>query len=217
MAMPARRSAEETARLGDAIYERAIRPQVEVTHHGKVIAIDVDSGDYAVADDIIPAVECLRAQRPDAAISGDAVWLLRVRVPGAAPFRRQLSAEGRAMEGVVNANYEAVISLPLRGPAGQTQIDAVVDTGFNGFLTLPPTVVEELGLPLPGRGRAILANDSEDLFDVYDVTVLRGNQPRFVPADEADATPLVGMRLLDAHSIYVEVADGGPVVIQALA
>ncbi len=121
------------------------------------------------------------------------------------------------IEGLVNANYEAVISLPLRGPAGQTQIDAVVDTGFNGFLTLPPTVVEELGLLLRGRGRAILANGSEDFFDVYDVTVLWDNQPRFVPADEADTTPLVGMALLEAHSLHIEVADGGTVVIQAMA
>ena len=121
------------------------------------------------------------------------------------------------IEGLVNANYEAVISLPLRGPAGQTQVDAVVDTGFNGFLTLPPTVVEELGLPLRGRGRAILANGSEDFFDVYDVTVLWDNQPRFVPADEADTTPLVGMALLEAHSLHIEVADGGTVVIQAMA
>ena len=82
MTMPVRRPAEETARLGDEIYERDIRAQVEATHHGKVIAIDVDTGDYAIADDIIPAVECLRAQRPDAAISGDAVWLLRVGYRG---------------------------------------------------------------------------------------------------------------------------------------
>ena len=31
-----RRSREETARLGDEIYERDIRPQVEQDHHGRV-------------------------------------------------------------------------------------------------------------------------------------------------------------------------------------
>ncbi len=35
---------EETARLGDEIHERDIRQQVEVDHHGKYIANDVDSG-----------------------------------------------------------------------------------------------------------------------------------------------------------------------------
>ncbi len=46
------------------------------------------------------------------------------------------------IEGFVNANLEAVITIPLRGPTGQTrEIDAVIDTGFNGYLTLPPMAV----------------------------------------------------------------------------
>ena len=43
------------------------------------------------------------------------------------------------IEGLVNANYEAVITVPVRGPEGQArQVEAVVDTGFNRFLILPP-------------------------------------------------------------------------------
>ena len=78
MTAPARRPAEETARLGDEIYERDIRAQVEPHHNGEYVAIDVDSGDYAVADDIIAAVDLLRVRRPDVDIPGDAVWVLRV-------------------------------------------------------------------------------------------------------------------------------------------
>ena len=52
------------------------------------------------------------------------------------------------IEGFVNANLEAVVAIPLQGPAGQTQeVDAVIDTGFNGYLTLPPTMVADLGCP----------------------------------------------------------------------
>ena len=48
------------------------------------------------------------------------------------------------IEGVVNSAYEAVIPLSLQGPAGQTQqVEAVIDTGFTGFLTLPPSLVAE--------------------------------------------------------------------------
>ena len=66
------------------------------------------------------------------------------------------------IEGVVNAAYEAVVSLTLDGPAGQTgDIGAVVDIGFDGFLTLPPAVVAELGLPFVSIGRATLADGSE--------------------------------------------------------
>ena len=65
MASP-RRPREETARLGKEIYERDIRPQVEADHHGQIVAIDVDSGSWAVASGEIAAVDRLREMRPDA-------------------------------------------------------------------------------------------------------------------------------------------------------
>ena len=68
-----RRPSEETARLGDEIYDRAIRHRVEAEHHGKIVAIDVDSGDYTVADTGLAASERLRKLRPDAD-----VWCLRI-------------------------------------------------------------------------------------------------------------------------------------------
>ena len=121
------------------------------------------------------------------------------------------------IEGVVNSAYEAVISLLLRGPTGQTrEIDAVIDTGYSGFLTLPSAMVSELGLSFQSHGRATLANGSEEIFDIYDVTVLWDGQPRYVDTYVAETTPLVGMLLLDSHSLYVEVADGGHVVVQAM-
>lgn len=55
------------------------------------------------------------------------------------------------IEGVVNAAYEPVVSLALQGPSGQTsEIEAVIDTGFTGFLTVTPALVMELGLDLLG-------------------------------------------------------------------
>ena len=120
------------------------------------------------------------------------------------------------IEGVVNAGYEAVIPLTLHGPAGQTQdIEAVVDTGFNGFLTLPPSLVTELGLPFISIGRATLADGNEVAFNVHDVAVLWDAQLRHVEADTADTTPLVGMQLLDGHDLNVQVKRGGSVVIRA--
>lgn len=38
------RPRDEIARLGDEIYERDIRPQVEGNRHGEIVSIDVDSG-----------------------------------------------------------------------------------------------------------------------------------------------------------------------------
>ena len=85
------------------------------------------------------------------------------------------------MQGTVNAAYEAVVSLPLRGPAGQARdVDAVVDTGFTRFLTLPSAMVVELGLGFRGVNRVILADGSETTLEVYGLTVLWDGQPREV-------------------------------------
>ena len=121
------------------------------------------------------------------------------------------------IEGRVNAAYEPVVTLALQGQAGQTrEIEAVIDTGYNGFLTLPPALVTELGLAYLDRGRAILADGSEVFFDIYDVSILWDGYPWRVEVSVADATPLVGMRLLDGHDLRIEVRDGGRVLIEAM-
>ena len=74
--MTLRRSPEETGRLGDEIYDKDIRPLVEADYHGKFVAIDVDTGDYAIADSVLAAAERLPSRHPDA----DA-WLVRVGHP----------------------------------------------------------------------------------------------------------------------------------------
>ena len=120
------------------------------------------------------------------------------------------------IEGAVNDAYEAVVALSLQGPEGQAQdIEAVIDTGYSGFLTLPTALVTALGLPFAYIGRALLANDDEVTFDVHYVTVLWDGQPRHIRADATGSTPLVGMLLLDQHSLNIEVERGGRVVIDA--
>ena len=72
--MVTRRPAEGIARLGDRIYERDIRHEVEDAHDGDFVAIDVESGNWAVAGGEFDAAERLRERQPDAIN----VWLLRV-------------------------------------------------------------------------------------------------------------------------------------------
>ena len=66
-----RRGLDETVHMGKEIYERDIRHKVEKDHVGKIVAIDVDSGCWALGDDAVisdedVAVERLREQRPEA-------------------------------------------------------------------------------------------------------------------------------------------------------
>jgi len=122
------------------------------------------------------------------------------------------------IEGFVNAAHEAVIGLSLRGPAGRTMdVEAVIDTGFNRFIALPLEIITALASPPAGSNRVVLGDGSEAYLDVYGVTVLWEGVPKRVDAYAADTTPLVGMRLLDRHSLYFEVEDGGRVVIEPRA
>ena len=106
----------------------------------------------------------------------------------------------------MNTHYEAVVRLSLLNSSGQTRdIDAVVDTGYNGFLTLPPVLVAELELTRLGQKSLVLANGRRDIFDTHGVTVFWDGQSRFVDADEADAAPLLGMSMLDNHDLRIEV------------
>ncbi len=76
------RPKEEIARLGKEIYERDIRRQVEADHHGKIVSIDVDTGIWAIGEELREAVEELRTQRPQAID----VWSLRVGHRGVYKF-----------------------------------------------------------------------------------------------------------------------------------
>ena len=50
---------------------------------------------------------------------------------------------------VVNAAYEAVITVSVHGPAGRArQVEAVIDTGFDRFLVLPPVTGHGVGTAL---------------------------------------------------------------------
>ena len=122
------------------------------------------------------------------------------------------------IQGRVNSNFEAVITVEVRGPAGQAQrIDAVVDTGFTDFLTLPFALISELELALVGKNVLSLADGNEVEMGVFRVTISWEGEPRDVLAYAADATPLVGMQLLENHSLHIEIVAGGGVTIESIS
>jgi clan AA aspartic protease len=120
--------------------------------------------------------------------------------------------------GVVTNDRQAVIHLTARGPAGQEQeIEAIIDTGFDGWLSLPSSLVAGLGLVWHRRGRALLADGSESVFDIYEATVDWDGEARRVPVDEAETVPLVGMSLLEGYELIVQAQRGGNVTVRALS
>jgi hypothetical protein len=68
-----RYSKEEFARRGDEIYESQVCPQVEEGNRGKIVAIDIETGDFEVDQSEIAACDRLEARRPDAQI-----WIVRI-------------------------------------------------------------------------------------------------------------------------------------------
>ena len=68
-----RYSTEEFARRGTELYESKIRALVESDNIGRILAIDIESGEYAVADETIEACQALFDKNPDAQI-----WILRI-------------------------------------------------------------------------------------------------------------------------------------------
>ena len=88
-AKPTRRPREETARLGKEIYERDILPQIETERFGEYVAIDVDSGNWTVADSEVAALERLRAAHASAVnVLMERVGYRALRSFGAGSMRR---------------------------------------------------------------------------------------------------------------------------------
>lgn len=65
-----RYSKEEFARRGKEIYEAQVRSKVEEGNHSKIVAIDIETGAFEVADDSLTAAKRLLKRLPDAQIFG---------------------------------------------------------------------------------------------------------------------------------------------------
>ena len=116
--------------------------------------------------------------------------------------------------GRVTAQREAVVRLVILDMTHQPHdVDAVIDTGFNGFLTLPRAMVQALQLPLAGNRRVTLGDGSTVVLDLYLATVLWDTQPREVLVLAAEGGPLMGMAMLYEHRVILHVVDNGDVLI----
>jgi len=120
------------------------------------------------------------------------------------------------ISGTVKAD-EARIRLKVKGPREREQeIEAVIDTGYTGSLTLPPEIVSLLALDWRSVDRGTLADGSECLFDVYEANVAWDGKARRILVDETNANPLVGMRLLKGYELRMQVRERGKVTIASL-
>jgi clan AA aspartic protease len=120
------------------------------------------------------------------------------------------------MQGYVNQAYEAVIPVVIKYGNKLKSVNAVIDTGFTGFLSIPSSMIAELELPWSYRDRATLGDGSETLFDVHDANIIWDGQFREIEINSANTDPLLGMKMLRGYRLQVDTIQGGLVTIAAL-
>jgi clan AA aspartic protease len=119
--------------------------------------------------------------------------------------------------GVVNLRREATLPLVVGNSSGQREIiNTVIDTGFDGFLSLPSEIIVRLGLPWTISNPATLGDGSEVLFDFYTGTVIWDGQYRTIDIAESETEPLLGMAMLYGYRLQVDNIEGGIVKIEEL-
>jgi clan AA aspartic protease len=119
--------------------------------------------------------------------------------------------------GTVFPSGEAMVLLRVRGPHDTiAEAQAVVDTGFNDFLTMSRSTISELGLHLRAEGRYALADGSEVMSRLFIAEVEWFGRWRRILVVEMEGGPLLGMAMLRGFYLGVEVIDGGAVEIHPL-
>ncbi len=119
--------------------------------------------------------------------------------------------------GLVTRKREIVVALALRGATSQeVLIETVLDTEFNGFLTLPAALVAQLGLSKVGEIPATLGDGSNVTADLFEAIVFWDGYEREVLALQLEGGELIGMSMLWGQQFMVEAKLNGRVTIEAL-
>jgi predicted aspartyl protease len=119
--------------------------------------------------------------------------------------------------GMVTATPEVVITLPVFDSSGLDHlVDFALDTGYSGWLTLPPALIATLGLRWRMQGQVLLPNGTIERVENYDAVVEWDGSPRAVIVQAVDTQPLLGMKALLGHDLRVRVAPGGAAEIEAI-
>ena len=121
------------------------------------------------------------------------------------------------MTGRITPGREAVLELEVVGSAGKrATLEAVIDTGFNGYLVVSSNLAQRLELQLVGNRRAILGDGHSIVLEAYLGTVIWHGRERAIVALQAEGGQLIGMSLLFGSRVTLDVADGGNVTVDPL-
>ena len=117
--------------------------------------------------------------------------------------------------GRVNWLLEATASLDVRDAFGNLhRFQCIVDTAFDGDISLPPGAIRRLGLISSGPRYIILGNDDRVEMETFYAPLIWHGEEKTVSVLQADGEPALGTALLENSTLIVEVWDGGDVLIE---
>lgn len=123
----------------------------------------------------------------------------------------------KQLTGRVTAGRETVVPLTVHGPGGRrVNTEATIDTGFNGYLTLSPSVVRDLELPFAGTTLATLGDARRASLDLFLAAVEWHDDRREALVLQADGAALPGMAILEGDRLTLDVVEGGAATIRPL-
>lgn len=73
-----RYTSQDIVQRGQSLYDQQIRSQVETSHKGKFLVLDIETGEYEIDVSEVAALQRAKAKNPDAAL-----YILRVGYPTA--------------------------------------------------------------------------------------------------------------------------------------
>jgi clan AA aspartic protease len=112
---------------------------------------------------------------------------------------------------------EAIASLRLIGRQGQVEaISAVVDTGFTGELTLPPSAMRDFNYNQFGTYEITLSDGSTVEVQVFEGLIDWFGKKQSILVLQTDSDALLGMKLMRDCRLTMDIVPDGPFTIVPL-
>ena len=121
------------------------------------------------------------------------------------------------IRGRVTGDKAVLIRLGVLDDSGRAwPVNAVLDTGFTGDISLPTSTIRRLMLSPRGQRWFTLADGERAVMNAYSGRVIWHERPRDVVVIESEDVAMVGMDLVWGSRVTLEARDGGDVSIEEL-
>ena len=119
------------------------------------------------------------------------------------------------IRGRLNERLEPIVAVEVSNGDGDWRtVEAILDTGFSGYLTLAQDLIENLGLEYDAQIQMVLADGEDTTMRSYVGFVNWFGQTRRVDIIASEAPPLLGMFLLAGCKITMRVRRDGEALIE---